>query len=403
MKKKLLFNFVLALLIILSACKKDKNNEVNPSSTPSEGQFVRLLVSDQDLVNYYIVNPEKGTYELQAGNFANGSLYSSPSGRYVSVINTNDNFATFFDSGIEGHDDHAHIKGSPKWTLTKAINSRPVHYYGRGDDMLVFNDGEGSISHFKESTLHTEGNANSFNVGVAHHGAPALFNNGTIAVTEKDGSVAGTLPERVKIVDMDGTTLHSSTIQTGGLHGEAGNGDIVLYGSTNGILKVRKDGAQELISYPVSFGSNWLGAIYYGKECQQFVGFKSGLGLYKIDIINKQLSPIEETSNIFAVTFDWEGHDLILLFKDGTVKILDGHDFSTIAGKNLNISFPSSGTKGNPVMTASQDFVYITDGMNAKVIMYKKSNLEKVKEIVLPGKPSKMAMMGSMAKEDDSH
>lgn len=403
MKKTLLFNLALALLIILNACKKDKNNEVAPTDAKPEGQFVRLLVSDQDLLNYYIVNPEKGTYELQAGNFPNASLYSSPSGRFVSVINTNDNFSTFFDSGIEGHGDHAHVKGTPKWALTKAYNSKPVHYYGRGEDMLIFNDGEGSISHFKENNLNTEANAFSFNVGVAHHGAPALFNNGTIAVTVKDGSVTGTLPERVKIVDMKGTTLYPSTIQTGGIHGEAGNGDIVLYGSTNGILAIGKDGSQELISYPDSFGSNWLGTIYYGKESHQFVGFKSGMGIYKLDQINKKITIIEENKTLFSATFDWEGHDLILLYTNGTVKVVDGHDFNTKTSKLLNINFPASGSNGNPVVVSSRDFVYITNGQEGKIVMYDKKNLTKIKEISLPGKPSKMALMGSLAKEDDSH
>jgi hypothetical protein len=403
MKKSLLLNLAFVALVTLNACKKDEKDAVTPEPTETEGQFVRLFVSDQDLVNYYIINPQKGTHESQAGQFSNGSLYSSPSGRFVSVINSGSNFASFFDSGIESHNDHAHVKGTPKWALTTASGTTPVHYYGRGDDMLIFNDGDGSISHFKESTLHTESNARTFSVGVAHHGAPALFNNNTIAVTEKDGSAAGTLPERVKVVDTDGNTLHSSTIQTGGLHGEAGNGELVLFGSTDGILLVRKNGAQELINYPASFATNWLGSIYYGKECHQFVGFKSKYGLYKIDSIAKTVTAIEENTTLFSATFDWQGHHLIVLYTDGTVKVLDGNNFSVIVTKNLGVNFPASGSKGNPVVASTEDYVYITDGINGKITMYKKSNLDKVKEISLPGKPSKIALMGSMAKEDDNH
>jgi len=403
MKKPLLIASVFTLLLFLNSCKKDEKESVIPEPTETESQFVRLLASDQDLVNYYIINPQKGTYESQAGQFANGSLYSSPSGRFVSVINTSTNFATFFDSGIEEHDDHAHIKGTPKWTLTSANGTTPIHYYGRGDDMLIFNDGDGSISHFKESTLHSEANARTFAVGIAHHGAPALFNNNTIAVTEKDGSASGTLPERVKVVDMDGNILHASTIQTGGIHGEAGNGELVLFGSTNGILMVTNNGSQELINYPGSLGTNWLGSVYYGKESHQFVGFKSKYGLYKIDPISKTITSIEENGNLFSVTFDWEGHDLIVLYTDGTVKVLDGHDLSVISSKNLGVNFPASGSKGNPVVAASENYVYITDGINGKILMYKKDTLEKVKEIILPGKPSKIALMGSLAKEDSSH
>ncbi|WP_339607085.1 hypothetical protein [uncultured Roseivirga sp.] len=395
MKKVILFSVL--LVFTLSACKDD--DEKVPAQS-EEGQFVRLMASDQDQANYYLINPGKATVETHSGQFANGRLYTSPSGRFVSVINTEENLATFFDSGIEGHDDHVHIKGTPKWALSKATASRPVHYYGSGDNILVFNDGEGSISHFKESTLHTEANARVFNVGVAHHGAPALFNNGTIAVTEKDGSAAGTLPERVKIIDMNGGLLHASTIQTGGIHGEAGNGSLVLFGCTDGILQVNQDGSQVLIPNPSSFGTNWIGTILYGKESDQFVGFKSKYGLYKIDVNGKTINAIEESADLVGAMFDWEGHDLLVLYTDGTVKVLDGHDFDIKTSKKLNVNFPATGT---PAFAASEDFLYITDVENSKVSMYKKSNLELIKEISLPGKPSKIALMGSLADDEDGH
>lgn len=394
---------LVAAITTMVACEKDQTEPSKPQVQEAEAEFVRLFVSDQDAANYYLIHPEEGTVENQAGDFAAGSLYSSPSGRFVAVINTNDNSTSFFDSGIEEHGTHVHIKGTPKWALTKGNGAKPIHYYGRGDDMLVFNDGAGSISHFKESTLHTQASAREFNVGEAHHGAPALFSNGTIAVTEKDGSAAGTLPERVKIIDMDGNTLHSSTIQTGGIHGEAGNGDIVLFGSTDGILKVASDGSQNLISYPSSFGSNWLGSILYGVESEQFVAFKSNYGLYSIDPLNNSISAIEENENLYSVAWDWEGHNLMVLYNDGTLKILDGHDFETLVSKRVEVTFPSSGYVGRPVVLASEHFVYISDGFNAKVRMYHKESLALVKTFELAGNPAKMALMGSMLHDEDGH
>ena len=153
MIKKGFFLVALAAVMLVS-CDDDNGNE--PIEIDTEGQFVRILASDVEASNYYVINPSEGTLETVAGQYAAGRLYTSPSGRYVSVINTSENSAAFFDSGIEGHEDHAHIKGTPKWALTKSTGNRPVHFYGRGDNMLVFNDGDGTISHFKESTLHSE-------------------------------------------------------------------------------------------------------------------------------------------------------------------------------------------------------------------------------------------------------
>jgi len=402
MKTQRLLSLVLSSFILLGACKKN-NEEPQPSAELQEGKYVRLLVSDQQLKDYYLINPQTGNIETHTGEYANGSVYSSPSGRFASVINTNNNFVSFFDSGIEEHGTHVHIKGTPKWCLTKANGTTPVHYYGRGEDMLVFNDGDGSISHVTENTLHTQNTARSFSVGTAHHGAPALFNNNTIAVTEKDGSVSGTLPERVKVIDMNGNTLHSSTIQTGGIHGEAGNGEIVLFGSTDGILKVNKTGTQELIDYPASFGSNWLGSIYYGKGAQQFIGFKAKYGIYKIDPSANTITPIEESATLFSATFDWEGKNLIIIYTDGTVKVLDAFTLNTVASKRLTIAFPATGSTGNPVTVSSKDYIYITDGINGKLTVYQKTSLAFIKEISLPGKPSKIAMIGSLVAEDDDH
>ncbi|MHA7100050.1 hypothetical protein [Roseivirga pacifica] len=385
----------------LTACSDDDGE--TPTHDHEEGQFVRVLVSDQDQANYYVVNPHEGTVETVAGQYAAGRLYTSPSGRYVSVINTDDNLATFFDSGIEAHGDHAHVKGTPKWALSKATASRPVHYYGKGDNILVFNDGEGSISHFKESTMHTEAEARVFDIGDAHHGAPALFNNGTIAVTEKDGSTAWTLPERVKVIDMNGNTLHESTIQTSGIHGEAGNGETVLFGSVEGILRVNQDGSQLLIENPESFGDEWIGTIIYGEESETFIGFDGGRGVYEIDIATNSINTIEENANLSAATFDWEGHHLILVYTDGTVKVLDGHGFGTIASEQLEINFPAEGSKGAPTYAASEEFLYISDGINGSIAMYELETLEFVGTLALPGKPARMALMGSLAHDDHEH
>ncbi len=400
MMKKLLFITSLFALFSLHSCQNKDPDPTEPiDNNNTEGNLVRIFVSDQDKPDYYFINPVNGNLEVNQSSFAAGNLYSSPSGRYVAVINTNDNLASFFDSGIEGHGDHAHVKGTPKWALAKSTALRPVHFYGSGDEILIFNDGEGTLSQFKEGSLHTSSIGQSIIAGIPHHGAPALFTNGNIAVTEKDGSAAGTLPERVKIIDKSGKLVHSSVIQTGGIHGEAGNGETVLFGSTNGILKVGSNGDQELIAYPSHFGSTWLGTLLHGKKSGTFLGFSAKFGLYKIDPIGNKISTIDENTSLFSVTFDWSGQDFIVLYADGNVKIFDGKDLSVKVSKKIEVVFPASGTVGNPTVVSTEKLVYISDGINGKIKMYKKENLEEVKEIIIPGKPAKMALMGSEVEE----
>ncbi|WP_189628442.1 YncE family protein [Roseivirga thermotolerans] len=398
-KKPILY--LAALFLVFSACQDDDSEQPNP--IVDESPFIRVLLSDQDKPDYYFLNPKTNKIEVHAGQFAAGRLYTSPGKRFAAVINTDDNLVSFFDSGVEAHDDHAHIKGSPKWALTKAQGSRPVHFYGRGDDMLIFNDGDGTIDHAKESTLHTAPTTRNFSVGVAHHGAPALFKNGTIAVTEKDGSVAGTLPERVKIVDMQGNLLHASTIQTGGIHGEAGNGETVLFGCREGILQVDDDGAQRVIPNPASFGTGWIGTVLYGEASGKFIGVRSRTGLYEIDLEAGEIKTIEESSKLYGVAYDWHGERLVVIYSDGLVKVLDGQSFQTLSSKVLPIDFPASGSVGNPVFSASEEFLYITNGIEGKLSVYDMETLELAKELNLPGKPARIALLGSVAHDEEAH
>ncbi len=70
----------------------------------------------------------------------------------------------------------------------------------RAAEIITFNDGDGTLSIAKEADFHTAGKKMTLiNAGnVAHHGAMTKFDNGTYAITVKDGSAAGTLPERVE-------------------------------------------------------------------------------------------------------------------------------------------------------------------------------------------------------------
>ena len=177
----------------------------------------------------------------------------------------------------------------------------------------------------------------------------------------------------------------------------------MLFGCVEGILRVNQDGTQSLIANPTSFGDEWIGSILYGAESEVFIGFDSGRGVYEIDLATETIEVIEENDKLVAATFDWEGHNLILVYSDGLVKVLDGHGFTTIASKNLEINFPESGSTGAPTYVASEEFLYISDGINGSISMYKKENLEFVSRIDLPGKPARMALMGSLAHDDHEH
>ncbi len=399
-KNPLLTAALLSLMLTFSACQPDDDG-AQPDDK-RENQFVRVLVADDASTSLFLLDPRNEKMETFTGQFSGNNLYPTASGRYAAVVNSTNHFVQFFDSGIEAHDDHAHLKGTPKWALTTATGPKPSHFYAWGNNMALFNDGDGSLSLTSEDLLHQEDKASHVVVDQPHHGAVILFANGTLAVTQKDNSVAGTLPERVKIIDRSGKVLHSSTIATGGIHGDAGDGRWALFGSTTGILKVSSEGSQNLITYPGNFGTNWLSTIYYGKECKKFMGYRAKFGVYFIDPEKNAITPIMDDNSIVSARFDAEGKDILALKSDGTLLLFDGLTGMKKTERTLPLVFPEDG-KGGPSFTASRKYVYVTNPERGETLMLTRQGLADYDTFTMPGKPGKITLVGADLDENSDH
>jgi hypothetical protein len=393
--KKLLPAACLTILIGISACQKDDTPDIKAKD---ENQFVRLLVSDLDNNTMSLVTPHKNETETFTSQFAASTIYPTASGRFAAVLNTANNHVQFFDSGIEAHGEHAHMKGTPKWAKTIADAPRPTHVYSSGNYITIFNDGDGSLSLITEEDLHNVEKATHLVVDRPHHGAAVRFTNGTFAVTEKDNSVSGSLPERVKILDGNGAIVHASSVATGGIHGEGSNGTMALFGSVNGILQVNDNGSQRLIPYPASFGSKWIGTVYHGKASDQFVGYISKYGVYFISPENNAISPVVESENIVAARFDHEGKDILVLQNDGTLMVFDGKLGAKKAERKLSLVFPADNKI--PALTASKNYVYVTNPQGAEVLMLNKDNLSDFRKFAIPGRPGRISLIGADVSEE---
>ncbi len=126
-KKPLLTAALLSLMLAFSACQPDDDG-AQPKDQ-RENQFVRVLVADDASTNLFLLDPRNEKMETFTGQFAGNNLYPTASGRYAAVVNYANHFVQFFDSGIEAHDDHAHLKGTSKWALPTATAPKPSHFY----------------------------------------------------------------------------------------------------------------------------------------------------------------------------------------------------------------------------------------------------------------------------------
>ena len=398
MKNKLHYTSLVMLGLALSVSSCHKHDEVDPND-PLEYKYVRVLVSDEKTTDLSVVNPRTGLITTEQARFPKSAVYTSGSGRFGVLVHRDNNLVQSFDTGFEAHGDHVDVKGTPKWGALEADGKQPTHFKAKGNEILIFNDGDATLDIAQEADFHEIGKKmtkiNTSNV--AHHGAMAKFDNGLYAVTHKDGSIAGVLPERVKIIDATGKIIHTSTVQTKGIHGNAGNGKIALFGSASGILVIESDGKQRLIEHPANFGTAWFGTILEGGDT--FVGYTAAMGAYLIDVTNNKITPILENKDIMQCKVDYAGNRLIVLLHNGEVQVYDLKTNTLVKSGNILPATDKAETQ-KPQLAATSKYLYLTQPKTGEVLQVEMANLSNVKKIKVSGTPYSLAIVGIESSED---
>ncbi|GHB75776.1 hypothetical protein [Persicitalea jodogahamensis] len=385
-------------MMALAACNKE--TEVDPTDA-REYKYVRVMVSDEVTNEISIVDPRNGKVETFQAKFPMGALYTTESGRFGVVVHRDNNLVQNFDTGFENHGDHVDVKGTPKWAAMVGEGKLPTHFKTKADEVILFNDGDGTLSVGKESDFHVAGmKLKTIETGLkAHHGAMAKFSNETYAITEKDGSVAGTLPERVRIMDANGKQVHASTIQTKGIHGNASDGNVAVFGSASGILIVEASGKQRLIAHPADFGTAWFGTIMEAGQPGKFVGYTAAKGAYLIDLATDKVTPIVQTDDIMQAKVDYANNRLVILMHSGEVKIYD------LKANTLNTSgniLPATARdeKQKPQLAATSKYLYVTQPKTGELLTVETDNLTNTSRIKVSGTPFRLSIMGMESSED---
>ncbi|MEH0157397.1 hypothetical protein V6R21_25010 [Limibacter armeniacum] len=162
----------------------------------------------------------------------------------------------------------------------------------------------------------------------------------------------------MRIIDNEGKIVHASTLQVAGIHGNASDGQAVLFGFASGILVVEASGEQHLIEYPASFGTAWIGSIFYAKGADKFIGYTASKGAYIIDIDNNQLTPIFETAELLDCVKDMKGESVILTERNGTLSHYNLMAGTLIQQKNAFDAIAAD-TKNNVSVKASSRYIYL--------------------------------------------
>ena len=391
---KLLFLFALSTFAVSCSNDDDNNDDTNPQETNQEYKYLRVLVSDEKTTELSLVNPVDATTSFFNAKFPKSALYTTESGRFAGIIHRADNTVETFDSGFEFHGDHVDTKGTPKFGFLTGQSLSPTHFKSKLGELLTFNDGDGTLSIGRESEIHTVGaKFKTLNAGLlAHHGAMASLKNGTYAITEKDNSITGTLPEKVKIIDNTGKTLFDAKLVTKGIHGNATDGTYAVFGSASGILVVESNGNQKYVAHPVDFGTAWFGTILETAYTGKFVGYTAAKGAYLIDVINNTVKPIFENTKIMQCKVSYNHKKIGVLLHSGEFRLFDLNTLQLEKTANI-ISATAEDSTQKPQLELTEKFVYITSPTTGELLQVNLSTLATTK-IKTSATPYRITLFG---------
>ena len=227
----------------------------------AEGEMAlmgRLLIGDGETGALSVIDLEHGEVSQDVFDLGTraGRIYPTSSGRYAIAVSSDANNVEVFDGGIywEEHGDHFDLVESPVAPVgLDLMGDRPVHLYVGGEWASIYYDGSGQVVLLNEHEIAERGAAYSppsFNKG-PHHGAAVPLEDDLFAVGLRHPDFDSNpeeyrLPIGAEIVDVTGRSLFVAEESCPGLHGDASNGHMGVFGCEGGVLFVEAhDGAYE--------------------------------------------------------------------------------------------------------------------------------------------------------------
>ncbi|WP_282085081.1 hypothetical protein [Aquimarina algiphila] len=410
--KKLFLNFltILSGIIFLIGCSNDDDSgtvEEPITFADMESDWVRLTLMSEGKLEVMQADSGEMKYNLDTPLTEDARYYTSNSGRYLTVIDRAGGIVRFFDSGIVNHEDHGH-EYQAKWANVELNTVLPTHYAGSKGHIVIFNDGDGSISYINEAQLEIpsyQPETFTFTNTVAHHGAGFRLTNGMFAVTFQsetppEGYEWG--PQMVKYISSEGEVIDDNGgVEVSGIHGDAVNGDYGVFGSTDGIILVDTDSNINLIANAEGLNAesgNWLGTVKGHDNSNLFFGRSRNLGVFKIDPLAKSLESIYLGEDVANTMFSFDGAYFLVHTNENKIIVFDAQNGNEITQRNIEIAnIPELSSKRedseiqilqkmeepSPVLVCSNKFLYVLAPNRTQIKVLKIENLSHVHTIEL--------------------
>ena len=410
----------MALLIFTMACDDDDDSTgAEPFNfAETESNYVSIALFHDNGIDVLRANNGQIRSSVNEALPEGARFYTSSTGRHLVVVNRNGNQVRFFDSGVFFHINHTHDDQS-EWLETTVETPLPTHFKSSGDHMVIFNDGDGSITYVNEEQLENSNytpDVIQIENTVAHHGVGFRFTNGQFVTTFKDETEPEGLPGSVRFVDINGSVIgDNGGVETAGIHGSAVNGTHGAFGSRDGVIIVDGERNIDLVENTGKLDTArgfWIATMKGHDDANLFFGRAGELGAFVVDPVAKTIDVLYEGDDIEGDMFSFNGEYYLLHTSDNRIRVYDATNANMITERVVEmVDIPEVGSANgrssrseievlrkmnqpSPVLICSEQFLYVLapDRQHIKVLHIR--DLAHVHTIELSSTVNSMAKVG---------
>jgi len=349
---------------------------------------VRLLLGVANEPRVVVVSAVDGRELASFGTPAAGTVQQLADTQFAAVVHGAANRVTFLHSGLTAvdHGDHADlVEGQPYVLATVNTGQRPAHLASYGDDVVIFNDGDGSVAWFDARLFGASINYDQVQGPAPDHGAAVPF-AGHVAV----GLIT---PGTMHVFDRGG--VQRATFEgCERLHGQGLLHDRAVFGCVNGVLVVRQGAGgvfqARLLPNPAGSPEGARVGTLVTRGATDFLVGNFGEGFAVIDPVALTLNTYEAPGTQVGGVFFAGGTSFARLGSDGYVRTYDaaGTELGAVSVTN---PVQSGGT--NPAITALGDLAFVTDPAQRQVMLVDLSTATVVGHLHLDVVPAGVALL----------
>lgn len=350
----------------------------------------RLVIADGRSNVLRVLDLEKGTL---VGSFSTpgiANVYDVPDSSYVFAIHRDANRVSLVFSGLalENHGDHDDLLvKAPYIAATFNTGPQPTHFFAHGKDILIFNDGDGTIAWMNQDKLGLSLDFNQIATGAPDHGAPAVLDGLLLSGSLNNGTIDVYNPEGRKLQSVAGCPR---------LHGEAVWGNYALFGCQDGVMLTERFGvgiSSRKIANPTGWPANArVGTVVSHEKSPYFIG-NFGQGLVWVNPKEASMTPLALPAAPVRFGFDHDGL-LVVLTADGNLHTLSVAERKVVA--SLSVVPPvTTGGEGavRPALALGEGKAYVSNPANGEIVEVDLSSMKVLRKFAVGGAPASLALI----------